>query len=65
MLLLHNPYKYNKVVEFKTLLKSELYDYMIKNDPEFRAFVEKNKGKAIEEIAREYNIDLDIFLTFL
>lgn len=38
---------------------------MIKNDPEFRAFVEKNKGKAIEEIAREYNIDLDIFLTFL
>lgn len=57
---MYNPYKYNKIEEFSCLIKSEVFDYMMENDSDFRMFVSKNKDKAIEVIAKEYNIDLEM-----
>lgn len=39
----------------------ELYDYMLKTDKHFREFVDANKGKSAEQIAKENGIDLDGF----
>lgn len=35
----------------------EIYDDMMKNNPQFRAFVEANRGKSIEQIAQENGIN--------
>ena len=32
---------------------------MMQNNPQFRKFVESNKGKTPEQIAKEYGIDLN------
>jgi len=34
-----------------------VFDTMMKNNEQFRKFVEENKGKTPEEIAKEHNID--------
>ena len=36
-----------------------VYNYMIKNNPQFAQFVEANKGKSPEQIAQENGIDLN------
>lgn len=40
----------------------EAYENLYNNDPKFRDFVEENKGKTIEQIALEHDIDLDKLL---
>ena len=35
----------------------ELYNNMLQNNPQFKAFVEQNKGKSIEQIAKENGIN--------
>ena len=37
----------------------ELYNEMMRNNPQFRAFVEANKNKTAEQIASENGINLD------
>lgn len=37
-----------------------LFDDMMRNNPEFAKFVNDNKGKSAEQIARENNIDLSM-----
>lgn len=32
---------------------------MMQNNPQFRQFVEQNKGKTPEQVAREYGVDLN------
>lgn len=34
-----------------------MYKQMIESNPQFKQFVEKNKGKTPEDIAKEYGID--------
>lgn len=35
----------------------EIYNQMMDNNPEFKKFVEQNKGKEIKKIAQENGID--------
>lgn len=35
-----------------------VYQDLMQNNPQFSQFIEANKGKSIEQIARENNIDL-------
>lgn len=35
---------------------------MMKNNPQFRQFIEKNKGKTPEQVAKEHGINLSSFL---
>lgn len=36
----------------------KVYDEMLKNNPAFRAFVEENKNKTIEQMIRESGIHI-------
>lgn len=44
----------------KSLLMNpeEIYQEMMRNNLDFRNFVEDNKNKSTEEIAKEHNLDL-------
>lgn len=44
---------------------NEVYNNMLQNNPEFRKFVNDTKGKSIEDIALEYDIDLNILKQLL
>ena len=35
----------------------ELFDYMLKTNPQFARFVDSCKGKSLEQIATEHGID--------
>lgn len=35
----------------------DIYNNMLQNNPQFRDFIEANKGKSIEQIARENGIN--------
>ena len=37
----------------------EIYSNMIKSNPQFKAFVEANRNKSVEQIASENGIDLN------
>lgn len=39
---------------------NQVYRQLINSNPEFKKFVQDNNNKTIEEIAMEYNINLDI-----
>lgn len=41
---------------------TEVYNEMYQSDPEFRKFVEDNKGKTADQIAKEHGIDLSLLL---
>ena len=36
---------------------NKVYDEMLKNNPDFRKFVEDNKHKTTEELISEHNLD--------
>ncbi len=42
-----------------------LYENMLKNNPQFAKFVEENKDKTPEEIAKAYNLDPNLIKTFM
>ena len=52
-----------------SLLKSknpnEVFNQMLQNNPQFRDFVDNNKGKSVEQIAREHNIDMNLLKQFM
>ena len=37
----------------------QIAQQMMQNNPQFRQFVEANKGKTPEQVAREYGVDLN------
>lgn len=37
----------------------QIATHMMQNNPQFRKFVESNKGKTPEQISKEYGIDLN------
>ncbi len=42
-----------------------IYNQMLNNDPQFRSFVDQNKGKTPEQIAEDYGIDINQIKSFL
>ena len=43
----------------------ELYQQMYNNNPQFKKFVKDNENRTIEDIAMEYDIDLNILKQFM
>lgn len=37
-----------------------LFNNMIRSNPQFAEFVHKNQGKTVEQIAKEYHVDLSV-----
>lgn len=37
----------------------QIAQQMMQNNPQFRRFVEQNKGKTPEQVAREYGVDIN------
>lgn len=57
--------KMGQVANLMKMLQSgnpeQIAQQMIQNNPQFRQFVEQNKGKTPEQVARENGIDLSQF----
>ena len=55
--------KINQTANILNMLKSgnpaQIAQQMIQNNPQFRQFVEANKGKTPEQVAQENGINLD------
>lgn len=58
----------NKMGQVASLIKmlqsgnpEQMFQQMMQNNPQFRQFVEQNKGKTPEQVARENGIDLSQF----
>lgn len=55
--------KINQATNILNMLKSgnpaQIAQQMIQNNPQFRQFVEANKGKTPEQVAQENGINLD------
>ena len=56
----------NKMGQFSNLMKmlrsgnpEQIAQQMMQNNPQFRQFVEANRGKTPEQVAREHGIDLN------
>ena len=56
----------NKMGQVANLIKmlrsgnpEQIAQQMMQNNPQFRQFVEANKGKTPEQVAREYGVDLN------
>lgn len=64
MQMLNMQKQMNSVSNLVNALKngnpSYMYEVMMKNNPQFRSFVEENKDKTVDEIARNYGIDLNV-----
>lgn len=42
-----------------------LFNQMMQNNPQFAQFVDQNKGKSPEQIAKDYNVDISAIKQFL
>lgn len=55
--------KMGQVANVLKMLRSgnpeQIAQQMMQNNPQFRQFVEANKGKTPEQVAREYGVDLN------
>ena len=55
--------KMRQVANLMKMLRSgnpeQIAQQMMQNNPQFRQFVEANKGKTPEQVAREHGIDLN------
>lgn len=51
----------SQIVQIKNMLEGknadEVFNDMMKNNPQFRQFIEANKGKSVEQIAKENGIN--------
>ena len=51
----------SQIVQIKNMLSGknpdDLYNQMMENNPQFRQFIEANKGKSVEQIAKENGIN--------
>lgn len=57
--------KMAQVMQVMKMLRSgnpdQIAQQMMQSNPQFRQFVEQNKGKTPEQVAEEYGIDLNQF----
>lgn len=55
--------KMDQVMQVMKMLRSgnpdQIAQQMMQSNPQFRQFVEANKGKTPEQVAREYGVDLN------
>ena len=51
----------SQIVQIKNMLSGknpdDLFNQMMENNPQFRQFIEANKGKSVEQIAKENGIN--------
>lgn len=59
------PQQMNILNLLKNRNPNEVFNHMIKTNPQFKNFVESNKGKSIEQIAQEHNIDMNLLKQFM
>lgn len=61
--------KMGQVANVLKMLRSgnpeQIAQQMMQNNPQFRQFVEQNKGKTPEQVAREHGIDLSQFKSMM
>ena len=63
----------NQMVERLKTLKSLMnekspegvYNYLMQTNPQFKQFVSDNQGKSMEDIALEYDLDLNLIRKFM
>ena len=57
--------KMSQIMQVMKMLRSgnpdQIAQQMMQSNPQFRQFVEQNKGKTPEQVAQEYGIDLNQF----
>lgn len=55
----------NQAMDMLRMLRNgnpqQMFQSMMQNNPQFRQFVEQNKGKTPEQVAQEHGIDLSQF----
>lgn len=55
--------KMGQIANVMKMLRSgnpdQIAHQMMQSNPQFRHFVEQNKGKTPEQVAREYGVDID------
>ena len=58
--------KMGQVANILKMLRSgnpeQIAQQMMQNNPQFRQFVEANKGKTPEQVAREYGVDINAIM---
>lgn len=61
--------KMGQVASLMKMLRSgnpdQIAQQMMQNNPQFRRFVEQNKGKTPEQVAREHGVDLSQFKSMM
>ena len=69
MLNRNNNNQLGSMMNIMNILKNgnpnAIYDQMLKGNPQFRSFVDQNKGKTPEQIAEEYGVDFNQIKSFL
>ena len=69
MLNKNNNNKLNDVLGIVNILKNgnpnAIYNQMLNSNPQFKNFIEQNKGKSPEQIAQENGIDINQIKSFL
>ena len=43
----------------------QIFNGLMQNNPQFRAFMEQNKGKTPEQVAKENGVDLNAYLKMM
>lgn len=73
MLNANNRQNQNNLMQRISVAKSVLsgknpqtvYNALMQSNPQFRQFVKNNEGKTIEDLALEYDIDLNLLKQFM
>lgn len=64
-----NQQTQNPLTQIKSLLSGKnpdaVFSDLMQNNSQFRTFVEQNKGKSAEQIAKENNIDINMIKAML
>ena len=59
----------NPIMQFMQTLKNgndeQIFNGLMQNNPQFRAFMEQNKGKTPEQVAKENGVDLNAYLKMM
>lgn len=59
----------NPIMQLMQTLKSgngeQIFNGLMQNNPQFRAFMEQNKGKTPEQVAKENGVDLNAYLKMM
>ena len=71
--MLNGNSQQNQMIEKLKMLKNLMegktpegvYNYLMQTSPQFKKFIQDNQGKTIEDIAMDYDIDLDLIRKFM